>query len=360
MSGIPRIKEELDKVLRVKNPSEERENFLRLDKNENLIPFPDDFVQMLRDEITADFVAIYPELDRLYSKIAKWTGLKESNIFITAGSDAAIKAVFEVFVGKDDGVALINPTYAMYYVYTNIFGGKLIEIDFPPDLELGAVKVIEVIKQHRPRLLCIANPNAPTGTVFSHQELKEIVKAAAENEVVVIIDEAYYLYYDKTLINDVDQYKNMIITRTFSKGLGLASARIGFAAANEEMIAALHKVRPMYEANAFGARFVEKLLDYPEIIKRNVDLALEGKSYLENRLAKKNMKYSKGHANFILIDVGSPEKSAEIVRSMKERNILIGGGFKHPSIKKYIRVTVGSKEQMKKFADELDEILAKA
>ncbi|MEK7376615.1 MAG: aminotransferase class I/II-fold pyridoxal phosphate-dependent enzyme, partial [Candidatus Margulisiibacteriota bacterium] len=165
------------------------------------------------------------------------------------------------------------------------------------------------------------------------------------------------MYYKETGIPWTGKYKNLVVTRTFSKAMGLASCRIGFACAHEDMIQALHSVRPMYETNAFGGRFAELVLDHPEIFNRNAEITLAGKEYIEKKLDEKGIKYFKSHTNFLLIDVGSKEKSADIVKKMKAKKVLIGGSFNHPGLDTCIRITAGPKDVMARFFSYLEEML---
>lgn len=357
MAELPQIKKELENIVRLKNPAEPRGQYLRLDKNENLITFPPAFMKKVRQVLTADFISIYPEFDPVYETLAKWLGLKTANLFITAGSDAAIKAVFEVFISKGDKVAVMHPTYAMYYVYSQIFNAEIIKIGYDENLDIKTQDIIDCLKNNRPKLLCIANPNSPTGTVIGHEDLLLIIKSAEEYGTVVLIDEAYYLYYEKSVIDLVDRFSNLIVTRTFSKAFGLASARFGFAASNERLIGFLNKVRPLYETNAYAAELAKLAVENYDIIKSNVQKTQTGKKYLERELKKMGLKFRKSYANFVLIDVGSPEKSKEIVAFMKTKKILIGGNFNYPGMQTCIRVTVGSKKQMERFLAELRSVL---
>ncbi|MFH1581666.1 MAG: histidinol-phosphate transaminase [Pseudomonadota bacterium] len=351
------IKEHLIKLERVLNATGAGPGYLRLEKNEGLVPFPKEFIQEIQRAITADYISKYPELSSLYGSIAGWVGQNRENIYLTAGSDAAIKTVFEVFVSPGDKIAILHPTYAMYYVYARMFQAKLLEIECKEDLSFSVDEILSCIKNEKLRLICLANPNSPTGTVIPPDRLEEIIKLASEHSTVVLVDEAYYLFYPESSSRLVNQYPNLVVTRTFSKALGLASARLGFVVGSKDMIAALHKVRPMYEVNALGAIFVEKLLEHPEIIDRNISLTLAGKKYLEAELDKLGLRYFKSQANFVLIEVGSFERSSEIVKKLRERKILIKGSFGHKYLRNCIRVTVGTSEQMSLFIKELKDIL---
>lgn len=346
------VREYLKSLERVQNPTETRMRFLRLDKNENILGFPAEFMNVLRREIIPDFVNTYPEMAPLYEKIARWVGCSKENIYITAGSDAAIKSVFEVFVEPGDSVALLSPTYAMFYVYTDMFQARLVEIRYKEGLTLSTEDILKVLHKDKPKLICIANPNSPTGTIIPQGDLKNIVGVAGEQNTVVLMDEAYYLFYPESLIDLIHDHPNLIITRTFSKAMGLASARVGFAAAHSDTIRYLQKVRPMYETNAFAVRFAELVQDNMPLVERNLEEARKGKEYLEKELDRLGIPYFKSYANFILIDVGSFEKSLELGNALYHQKILIKSGFKDDLLRNCIRVTIGNVEQMKLFMDK--------
>jgi len=352
------IKKHLKRLERIRDTMFGRYDFLRLDKNENQVLFPDSFIVKIQKQISPNFISTYPEIWPLYKKIAKWVGCHEDNIYIAAGSDAAIKAVFEVFVRPKDKVLILHPSYAMYYVYAEMFQARVLKIGYGKDFSLSTAEILKNIKKARPRLVCIANPNSPTGTIISPKDLETIIKVSSKLKTVILVDEAYYLYYSHSVAALVDKYPNLVVTRSFSKALGLASLRLGIAVGCKSMVAGLLKVRPMYEANAFAALIGKTLLDNYALVTRNVNKTLEGKAYLEKCLRKMNVKYYKSYANFINIDVGSFQKSRWIAEEMKKRKILIKGGFKYPYLDTCIRVTIGPKEHMRRFIYELQKLLS--
>jgi len=351
------IKEHLERMERVGNPDLGRLGYLRLDKNEDIIGFPPEFVDMLKKEITSDFLSAYPETGSLSRKIADHVGLDVKNIYVTAGSDAAIKAVFEVFVKKGDNVVLLDPTYAMFYVYADMFQASRIKVSYDKDLSLSAEDVIKAINEYSPALVCIANPNSPTGTVLSPKGIKDIARAAAKHDSVVLLDEAYHPFYADSSIRLVRDNPNLVVTRTFSKAMGLASARVGFAAADEKIIGALGKVRPMYETNAFAVKFAEVIIDNYSLVEKNLAEVKKSKAYLEEQLRAKGIPHFNSHANFILIDMGSFDKSLAVGKALFDRKILIKSGFKTPALRNCIRVSMGSVEQMTRFMRDLEAVL---
>ena len=350
------VKKHIEDLWRVRNPVA-RAGYLRLDKNENVIGFEEAFVEKLRQEITSEFLTTYPEVGPLYQKLALWIGCNRENIYIAAGSDAAIKSVFEVFVEPGDTVALLSPTYAMFYVYTQMFQARLIEMRFNENLFISAEDILKIIYEHRPKLICIANPNSPTGTILAQEDLGEIIDAASKQNTIVLLDEAYYLYYPVTSVDRIYDHPNLVVTRTFSKAMGLASARLGFAVAHSDTTKYLQAVRPIYETNAFALRFAELVLDNIHLVEKDLEAVRKGKEYLEKELDGLGIPYFKSYANFMLIDVGSFEKSIELGNALHQKKILIGSGFKDELLQNCIRVTIGDVEQMKFFIEKYNEIL---
>lgn len=351
------IKEHLKKVKRVKNSTVKRLDHMRLDKNEGLAVFPPEIIDAFREEITPDFLTAYPEVDSLQGKIADQLGLGKDNIFVTAGSDAGIKAAFEVFVRKGDKVMLLDPTYAMFYVYAGVFEAELIKIRYDKNLVLDAGEISRIVEEHKPKLICIANPNSPTGTILSPEEMEKIASSTFDEGSVLLIDEAYYPFYPVSAVNLIGKYPNIIVTRTFSKAMSLASARAGFAVAQAGMIEALQKVRPMYETNAFAVKFAELIMDNPDMIDKNLKEVTSAKKYVEGRLEELGLKYFKSYANFMLIDVGSFERSVKIGRALMDRKILIKSAFSDENLKRCVRISIGSIEEMKRFIKNLEEVL---
>lgn len=343
------VKKHLILLERIKNPGEHRLDYMRLDKNENVAGLPARLVGILKKEITPAFVTAYPELQPLYRKIAKWVGLGAESIYIAAGSDGAIKSVFEVFVAPGDAIVLINPTYAMFDVYAKMFQSRVIKIQYSKDLTISAREILKAIEKEKPKLVCIANPNSPTGTIISRREIRQIIKVAGRSGCMVLMDEAYHPFYRVSSVPLVMRYSNVIVTRSFSKAFGLAAARIGFACAHPDTAYYLHKVRPMYETNSFAVRFAEIMIDHYDVVKAYVAKVRQAKSFMEKRLSEKGIPYAKSYANFILIDAGSRQESIRIQEALKKRAILIQGGFSHPALDRYIRVTIGTISQMKLF-----------
>ena len=349
------IKPHLRHLFRTNTDEESRKGYLRLDMNECVPGLPADFVKGVSFEIDNDFLATYPEYKTLQEKIALHNNLQPKNISLSNGSDGAIKYIFDAYVSPGDRILLTDPTFAMYPVYCRMFNAEPIMVGYNPDLSFPVEEFIHKISPGI-KIAVVVNPNNPTGSVVEPANLTSIIKKASDNNVLMIVDEAYFYFYPHSIINKIKGCENLIVLRTFSKLCGIAAARLGYVAACPKIIEDLRKVKPTYDVNSLAVLFAEKILDEPDVIQNLVRFTNEGKRYLTQKLSEKDIEYREGKANFILIN--SPNKVDKIVKKLAEKNILVKGGFKQDCLKDYIRVTVGNKIAMRQFWETFINIWA--
>lgn len=342
-------KEHLKDVYRPSPDKLDRSEFIRLDKNEQVPLIDADILDNTLREITPDFLSTYPMTYKLYEKISEVLDITEDHLLITAGSDAAIRAVFDTFVEKDDEVLMINPTFAMYEVYCELYQAKCVKVDYESELFFPLERFIDTISE-KTKLVVIANPNSPTGTIIAEQDLIRIVEKAKSMNSIVIIDEAYYYYCPDTMIDHIDQYDNLVLTRTFSKAFGLASVRLGFAVAHPNTIQMLSKFKPMYEVNSFAVLLGCTLLNNMEIVTQNVQETNAGKEYLISEMSKLGFSTMTTHANFLLIQVGENNVNS-LSQYLNDHGLIVKGQFSHNSLKEYIRISLSNVENMRVVAE---------
>ncbi|MDD1671267.1 MAG: histidinol-phosphate aminotransferase family protein [Methanomicrobiales archaeon] len=335
----------------------DRTAFLRLDKNEGIPGIPQETVEEILSTVTPDLISSYPQVYPLYERLTSYLSLSEDHILITAGSDAAIKNVFEVFLRPGDGVIIPEPTYAMYEIYTRLFQGNLTKVPFSSDLALPPDQILDAVTS-KTRLIALPNPNSPTGTVIPQRELEEIIRQAGESGVLVLIDEAYYPYYPKTAVSWVNSHPNLIVTRTFSKAFGLASLRVGYAVGDPELISSMKKFRPIYETNGLAILFASYLLDHPGILDENIRRVNEGRDYLSRAAAQLGLITYPTHANFINIRVGI-SSVLPLQRFLEREGILVKAGYEHPALRDCIRITLGGVNEMKRVIEKIQDFLGK-
>lgn len=216
----------VDSIYRKKKNSEIRFDKLRFDRQERISPFPKKFLALINKKFKSEHITCYPELNSLYKKFSKSLKLKENNIVLTQGSDLAIKLCFELLIKKKDHVITIFPTYGMTNVYCKIFQAKEERVLFKENLNLDIDNLISKINK-KTKLIIFANPNSPTGTIIPERKIKVILDKAKECDAFVLIDECYFGFYKKTSIKKIHKYKNLMISRSFSKVIGMAGCRVG-------------------------------------------------------------------------------------------------------------------------------------
>ncbi len=341
-----KIKDHLKDVHRMNQHERTRKGSLRLDMNESVSGLPKRIVKKVLSKIDADLLASYPDCRALRNKVARHNNLRPENICLANGSDAAIKYIYDAYVSPGDTILVTNPTFAMYPVYAKIFGAKTVTVDYKEDLTFPFEYFISRLSGDI-RMAVVVNPNNPTGDVLDHRLLIRIIKKALNNDIILIVDEAYFYFYPYSVAQEVRRYKNLIVLRTFSKLCGLAGARLGYAIACPDIIDSLTKVKPTFDVDSLAAAFAEELLDRPTAIKDLIKEAADGKRYLTGQMDKYGIVYKEGHANFILIECRG--RAGEITRKLARENILVNSGFSQPFLKDYIRVTVGGEPAMRRF-----------
>jgi len=348
MTKLPQPKPHLQKVYRTPFHEKSRQAFLRLDMNENPDSLPEEFVKEVLRRIDANSLSMYPEYTSLITKIADHNNIEPENICISNGSDGAIKYIFDAYISPGDQVLLTAPTFAMYPVYCEMFEAKPLFIPYRDDFSFPLNQFLERICEDI-RLAVLVNPNNPTGVTISRPDFLEIISRCLDNDVLLIVDEAYFYYYDETFIQDIKTFSNLIILRTFSKVCALAGARIGYAAGNPGIVQNLNKVKPTYDVNGFAVLFAEKLLDAPELIAQEIKKSAQGKDFLVSQLQQNNVKFMAGEANFVLIKC--PGCVRKLIEALRKEKVLVSGDFKQDFLKDYLRVTVGNIQTMRYFLD---------
>lgn len=347
-------KSHLKGIVRSQAESYNRSDFLRLDKNEDVTGLPEDFITRVLSLVTADMISSYPNLDELYTKLSEYLSIEKEQVLITAGSDAAIKNVFEVYIEPGDIIVLPDPTYAMYEVYANLFQAQIKRIPYDSQLKIDIDELINATEYAK--IIAIANPNSPTGTILEINDIIRILDAAKDKGVIVLIDEAYYPYYPVSVIGLINKYSNLIVTRTFSKAFSLASLRLGYAVANPDIIKNMNIFRPIYETNSFAILFGSALLENDQIIQKKVQSVIDGRQYLVHELNKIGLKTYQSHTNFIHIHVG--EDNTQLLTDFLFKNgILVKTGFSHETLRQCVRVTIGPIETMDIFLRVLNDFL---
>jgi histidinol-phosphate aminotransferase len=207
-------------------------------------------------------ICFYPNTSKLKEKISKYYKIKEENLLLTPGSSFAIKTIFETFDVKNKNVITSDYFFPMYQVYSDLYQTELRKAKYT-DMTLLPSDLLNLVDKDT-QFIILANPNSPLGDVYNNFQIKKLL----ENGVFVIIDEAYLEFTgEESCIPLINEYKNLIVTKTFSKAYGAAGCRAGFLVSHPDNLEYLSKFRSMYEINAIGVKYIEKIIDNIDYFK---------------------------------------------------------------------------------------------
>jgi len=347
---VPKPRDAVSRMAPYKPPTSGRAGKVRLDFNENTIGASPRVVEWLKQRITADGLAVYPEYEGIRPNLARHFGVAENELVLTNGTDEAIQVLVNAYVDAGGDVLLLRPSYAMYRFYCEVAGASIRELDYRKD-DL-AFPLDDFLAAIRPdtRAILIANPNNPTGTGISVDDVRVILRRAPE--AVVLIDEAYYEFSGVTALGLLADYPNLFVSRTFSKVYGLAALRLGCLLTQAENAAVLRKCQSPYSVNALAALAAEAAIEDREYIEEYVKQSLAARELLYEGFAARGIRYYRSQANFVLFDAGV--RAAEICRALAERGVLVRDrSYELPGC---VRVTAGTPEQVRSFFAALEEV----
>lgn len=324
---------------------------LWLDKNENLDPVLGGVLQEVLASIPQSALMTYPEAGDLYRKLARWAGVSPQSLLLTPGSDGAIRLTFEVFVENGDAVIHTVPTFAMYPVYSQMFGAQVWAAEYQrtgrgPRLEPDAL--LEALRVHRPKLLCLPNPDSPTGSVLQPEALREILTQCERVGTLLLVDEAYHPFYEWSAAPWTESSENLIIARTFAKAWGAAGLRVGYAIANPATIALLHKMRPMYEVSTLAVEFMSRMLDRSAAMRQAVTRLNEGKRSFAESMRSAGFDVLPGEGNFIHVAFG---ERGEKIQAALAGKVLYRARSEHPCLAGYSRFSIAPAPVMAQVTD---------
>ena len=319
---------------------------LWLDKNENTDEILNNYNFNILKKITRNSILAYPDLGPLYKLLSKKLNLNVKHILLTTGADGGIKSVFETFIKKGDATLRLEPTFAMYSIYPKVFKSEDLFVEFEKNkngINFNLNKFFQLIIKKKPRLICIANPNSPTGTIIKKKDILRVLKLAKKIKSKVLIDEAYFPYYKFSYLRHLSTFDNLIVVRS-AKCYGMSGLRVGYLISSEEIVSKINEKRPLYEINNIAAKlFYNSLKNQGEMYK-SVKRLQEGKKFFLKHIKRSGFKTLTGFANFIHVDFGENRK--RILRGLQ--NILYCREYEsHKSMKNFSRITLTTKKNFK-------------
>ncbi|MCR4594239.1 MAG: histidinol-phosphate transaminase [Clostridiales bacterium] len=327
------------------------QQYIKLNTNESPFP-PSPFAQRLARQAAGD-VQLYsdPECRELVAIASEKFGVSKDQILFTNGSDEILNFAFMAFCDKNRPVVFPQVTYGFYKVFAELNGIPYEEISLNPDFTINPNDYTGINKN-----IFIANPNAPTGIAMGLDDIESIVASNPDN--IVVIDEAYVDFGAESAVSLVDRYNNLLVTQTFSKSRSLAGARLGFGIASKEIISDLRLIK--YSTNPYN---INRMTMYAgvgaladeEYFESNCKTVIGNREFTADALSKLGFDVLPSKANFIFAKKSGID-GKELYLNLKGKGVLVRH-FDTALLKDYIRISIGSRQQMESFVQALEEIL---
>jgi histidinol-phosphate aminotransferase len=345
-----RPRKAVERLKKYRPPLEGRSGKMRLDFNENTVGCAPEVVRAIRRALKPDMLSRYPEYERGRRTLAKYFGVSPDEIVLTNGTDDAIKMICDTFVDPDDVMVVPAPTFPVYQFFHSVAGGRTVTVRYDENFQLPMDRLLAALKHAR--WVALANPNNPTGTMISKKELTTLLRAAPNT--VVLVDEAYFDFSGETVLPWIRKYRNLVVTRTFSKAFGLAALRMGCLFASRELAEALHRAQNPFAVNSLALECAIVAIRHEGYVRRYADGVRLNRAEFCNRLEAMGVPYVPSSANFVLSRVG--EKAPEIARRLRAEGILVRDWSYDPHLKGYLRFTIGSSAQTRRLTEELERM----
>ena len=328
---------------------------LRLDFNENTLACSPRVREALA-EISAGHLTRYPERGPLEALAAQSLGLQAAQVLLTNGVDEAIHVLCGAYLDETTELLLPVPTYTMYEVYASAAGARIVTVQasredfvFPYDAVLAAITP-------ETRLIALANPNSPTGTPLVCEQVLNIARIAPQ--AIVLADEAYFHFHGETVIDQIGspEYANLIVARTFSKAYGLAGLRLGMLAGAPEVMQWLRRVISPYSVNTLALACLPPALADTAYLEWYVGEVKAARAEFFAVCAELGLHTWPSSANFVLCEIGA--KHREFAHAMHARGVLVRDRSADPGCDGCVRITIGTREQMRGAHDALRAVLS--
>lgn len=326
---------------------------IKLNTNENPYP-PAPAVREILDSFNCGKMRLYPDPDArvLVDALAECYGLKPSQIFVGVGSDDVISMAFMTFFNSNKPVLFPDVTYSFYDVWAEVYRIPYERIPLTEDLHIVPG---DYCRENGG--IIFPNPNAPTGVMESLDTIEAILRA--NPDAVVMVDEAYIDFGGISCLPLLEKYENLLVIQTFSKSRSMAGMRIGFAMGSEKLIRYMNDVK--FSINSYTMNPLTQLCGAAAVkdgayFAKTTDRIVETREYAKKRLSEMGFVFPDSMSNFIF--ASHPQADAgEIFRQLRERRIFVRHWDK-PRIRQYLRITVGTPEEMDALFQALEEILA--
>lgn len=328
------------------------ENLVKLNTNENPYPPTPKTLQAIQD-FELDTLKLYPDPEALdlVNVLADYYHLNQDQVYVGVGSDDVIAMAFMTFFNSDKPILFPDISYSFYSVWADLYR---IPYERPALDENFHICASDYYKENGG--VIFPNPNAPTAVYENLQVVEDII--SHNQDVVVIVDEAYIDFGGKSALELIDKYENLLIVQTFSKSRSMAGMRIGYAMGNKELIKALNDVKfsfNSYTMNSTSLAYGVEAVKDEEYFRECLEKIISTREKAKEKMSELGFSFTDSKANFLFATHKSVP-AGEIYEKLREKHIYVRY-FNKPRIDNYLRITIGTEEEMEKLYSALEEIV---
>ena len=329
-------------------------DIIKLASNENPLGASPRAIAAISAQIADSY--LYPDDNCFYlkNKLSEKFGMPVSKTIVGSGSVELIELIFKAYVNPGDEVIMSEPSFIMYKIACQIFGGQRVSIplkDYKHDIETMVQRI-----NKKTKIVIVDNPINPTGTIIEKEKMDYFVKNIPGN-VILVIDEAYHEYiktpeYPNGL--DYSKNDNIAVLHTFSKIYGLAGLRVGYGFSSEEIIGAMMKVRLPFNVNRTAQIAAAAALDDEDFVQQSQQNNERGKEFLYKEFTRLNLEFTPTYGNFILVDF--KRDANELFQAAQRKGVIARTVYEY-GLPTSLRITIGSPNQNSELIKVLEEIL---
>lgn len=340
--------------------SDEWNDVLKLDWNEATVgPAPQVKDEILKLVTNQDFFHIYPSTynRELICLLAQYANVSERNVQYFSSSDSLHEYIARLYIGRGDKVLILWPSYDNFRSTVETQGAQVKYFDLGPDFSFNIDDFKKRVRDEAPKLVYVCNPNNPTGLVISKENIETMV---AENpQTMFLIDEAYAEFANQSVNDLVVKYENLLVTHTMSKAFGLANIRFGYLVASADNVEVISRIRNSKNIPTVTQVAVIAALKNVDYMWKYVEEVNAAREWFYNKLCEAKLceisKVYPSRGNFILLKCRGGNSKGELYYYLRERRIYVRQLTQSASVLNCIRITVGTREQMRRVFEALCE-----
>lgn len=325
---------------------------IRLDANESFLTVPEEIENEMVEALKNTALNRYPDpmAMRLVKGFSDYFKVDANCVTAGNGSDEIISVIMNAFLQKGDKILTLEPDFSMYRFYAEIAECESVKYQKNGDLDVDIDEVIRIANAEKVRIVIFSNPCNPTSRIIKKDDVRKLINSV---DSLVVLDEAYMDFAeDESLLNEFQNYDNLIILKTCSKALGSAALRLGFAVANKTLTNVIRAVKSPYNVNSVSQALGEVLFAHPDYIDNCIETVIKSKEELYSAILKiksdKIERVYESHTNFVYLKV---KNAKEVFEKMKNRGIIIR------NMGDFLRITAGAKYENEKMLAELIKVL---